>query len=130
MPSQNTKVWLPPGLRSGDRRRVQRHAGPVQKSVFNFAIEPSEHVSPALASAAIISPTLANLTLDGLETLLKQRFRVKRVKGGVFNHKIHLMLSNTAGSIWKFHFSIDPYFVAACGGRHLCANPVPNLCLE
>jgi len=39
----------------------------------------------------IISPTLANLTLDGLETLLKQSFPVKRVNGVPVNPKIHLI---------------------------------------
>jgi RNA-directed DNA polymerase len=39
----------------------------------------------------IISPTLANLTLDGLETLLKQHFPVKYAKGETICPKIHLI---------------------------------------
>ena len=44
----------------------------------NRTLFPTEAGTP---QGGIISPTLANLTLDGLETLLKQRFRPKRVKG-------------------------------------------------
>jgi RNA-directed DNA polymerase len=39
----------------------------------------------------IISPTLANMVLDGLETLLKQRFKAKWVEGTLINHKINLI---------------------------------------
>ena len=43
----------------------------------NRTLFPTEAGTP---QGGIISPTLANLTLDGLETLLKQRFPVKRVE--------------------------------------------------
>jgi RNA-directed DNA polymerase len=39
----------------------------------------------------IISPTLANLTLDGLEPLLKDHFPVKQVKGERFHPKVNLV---------------------------------------
>jgi RNA-directed DNA polymerase len=39
----------------------------------------------------IISPTLANLTLDGLERLLKARFPEKRVRKVTHNPKVHLV---------------------------------------
>jgi RNA-directed DNA polymerase len=39
----------------------------------------------------IISPTLANLTLDGLELLLKQTFRIKKVGGTQHNPKVNFV---------------------------------------
>jgi RNA-directed DNA polymerase len=54
----------------------------------NRTLFPTEAGTP---QGGIISPTLANLTLDGLETLLKQRFPVKRVNGVPVNPKIHLI---------------------------------------
>lgn len=39
----------------------------------------------------IISPTLANMVLDGLETLLKQSFPAKRVEGTLVQPKINLI---------------------------------------
>jgi RNA-directed DNA polymerase len=49
---------------------------------------PTEAGTP---QGGIISPTLANLVLDGLETLLKQRFPVKYVKRVPFKSKINLI---------------------------------------
>jgi RNA-directed DNA polymerase len=54
----------------------------------NRILFPTEAGTP---QGGIISPTLANLTLDGLETLLKQSFPVKRVNGVPVNPKIHLI---------------------------------------
>jgi len=54
----------------------------------NRTLFPTEAGTP---QGGIISPTLANLTLDGLETLLQQRFPVKRVNGVMFNPKINLI---------------------------------------
>ena len=54
----------------------------------NRTLFPTEAGTP---QGGIISPTLANLTLDGLETLLKQRFPVKHVNGRAVNPKIHLI---------------------------------------
>ena len=39
----------------------------------------------------VISPTLANLVLDGLEQLLKETFRVKRLDGRLHNPKVNLV---------------------------------------
>jgi RNA-directed DNA polymerase len=39
----------------------------------------------------VISPTLANLVLDGLERLLKETFRVKRLDGRLHNPKVNLV---------------------------------------
>jgi RNA-directed DNA polymerase len=39
----------------------------------------------------VISPTLANLVLDGLERLLKENFRVKRLDGQLHNPKVNLV---------------------------------------
>jgi len=39
----------------------------------------------------IISPTLANLTLDGLERLLKETFRVKQIQGKSYNPKVNFV---------------------------------------
>ena len=54
----------------------------------NRTLFPTEAGTP---QGGIISPTLANLTLDGLETLLQQRFPMKRVNGATFNPKINLI---------------------------------------
>jgi RNA-directed DNA polymerase len=39
----------------------------------------------------IISPTLANLTLDGLEPLLKESFRKKQIQGKLYNQKVNFV---------------------------------------
>ena len=39
----------------------------------------------------IISPTLANWTLDGLESLLKETFPSRKVKGQQIYSKVHLV---------------------------------------
>jgi len=39
----------------------------------------------------IISPTLANLTLDGLQRLLKESFRVKQIQGKTYNPKVNFV---------------------------------------
>ena len=39
----------------------------------------------------IISPTLANMTLDGLETMLRKRFKIHRHKGRLVNPKVNLV---------------------------------------
>ena len=49
---------------------------------------PTEAGTP---QGGIISPTLANLTLDGLERLLKQHFPVKWVKGQTISPKVNLI---------------------------------------
>ena len=39
----------------------------------------------------IISPTLANLTLDGLESLLKRTFRQRKIDGKMHNPKVNFV---------------------------------------
>ncbi|HEV2395683.1 MAG TPA: group II intron reverse transcriptase/maturase [Candidatus Sulfotelmatobacter sp.] len=56
--------------------------------VENRTLFPTEAGTP---QGGIISPTLANLTLDGLERLLKETFRVKRVDGKHCNPKVNLV---------------------------------------
>jgi RNA-directed DNA polymerase len=56
--------------------------------VENRTLFPTEAGTP---QGGIISPTLANLTLDGLETLLTQRFPRKKVKGKTILSKVHLI---------------------------------------
>lgn len=54
----------------------------------NRTLFPTEAGTP---QGGIISPTAANLTLDGLETLLKQSFPKKQVKGKTICPKVHLV---------------------------------------
>jgi RNA-directed DNA polymerase len=56
--------------------------------IENRTLFPTEAGTP---QGGIISPTLANLVLDGLETLLKQRFALKWVKGKTINPKTNLI---------------------------------------
>ncbi len=54
----------------------------------NRRLFPTEAGTP---QGGIISPTLANLTLDGLERLLKETFRKKQVQGKLHNPKVHFV---------------------------------------
>src|SRR5580658_7895048 len=54
----------------------------------NRTLFPTEAGTP---QGGIISPTLANLTLDGLEQLLKDNFRQKKVRGQVIRPKVNLV---------------------------------------
>ena len=56
--------------------------------VFNTEMFPTVEGTP---QGGIISPTLANMTLDGLEAILKDRFRINRKKGGYINYKVNLV---------------------------------------
>jgi RNA-directed DNA polymerase len=49
---------------------------------------PTEAGTP---QGGIISPTLANLTLDGLERLLKDTFRIRQIHGTVHNPKVNFV---------------------------------------
>lgn len=60
------------------------NAGYIEKRT----LFPTEAGTP---QGGIISPTLANMVLDGLETLLKQRFPAKRVEGTLIQSKINLI---------------------------------------
>jgi len=56
--------------------------------IENRTLFPTEAGTP---QGGIISPTLANLVLDGLETLLSQTFRKKEVAGKILSPKINLI---------------------------------------
>jgi RNA-directed DNA polymerase len=56
--------------------------------IENRTLFPTEAGTP---QGGIISPTLANLVLDGLENLLNQTFRAKTVAGTTINPKINLI---------------------------------------
>ncbi len=49
---------------------------------------PTEAGTP---QGGIISPTLANLTLDRLEQLLKQTFRLRKIAGKMHNPKVNFV---------------------------------------
>src|SRR5579859_1860552 len=56
--------------------------------IENRTLFPTEAGTP---QGGIISPTLANLTLDGLERLLKETFRIRQAHGRVHNPKVNFV---------------------------------------
>jgi RNA-directed DNA polymerase len=54
----------------------------------NRTLFPTEAGTP---QGGIISPTLANLALDGLERLLKETFRRKEIRGQAYNPKVNFV---------------------------------------
>ena len=56
--------------------------------IENRTLFPTEAGTP---QGGIISPTLANLTLDGLERLLKETFRIRQANGKVHNPKVNFV---------------------------------------
>ncbi len=57
--------------------------------VFNKQLFPTEEGTP---QGGIISPTLANMTLDGLQDLLAENFKITRTKeSGYFNPMVNLV---------------------------------------
>ncbi|NDV84957.1 group II intron reverse transcriptase/maturase [Bacteroides sp. 51] len=56
--------------------------------VFNKELFQTEEGTP---QGGIISPTLANMTLDGLETILKEKYKRKNINGKVFYPKVNLV---------------------------------------
>lgn len=77
----------------------------------NRTLFPTEAGTP---QGGIISPTLANLTLDGLERLLKQTFRERQVRGKVHNPKVN------------FVRYADDFIIAGCS-KELLENEVKPL---
>lgn len=55
--------------------------------VYNSELFPTAEGTP---QGGIISPTLANMTLDGLEAILKKRFKM-HCRGGYTCYKVHLI---------------------------------------
>jgi RNA-directed DNA polymerase len=71
--------------------------------VENRNLFPTEAGTP---QGGIISPTLANMTLDGLEKLLTQRFpRAKWQEGKIWRPKVNLVRYPTLLTVrqWRFH---------------------------
>ncbi|MDR2148099.1 MAG: group II intron reverse transcriptase/maturase [Tannerella sp.] len=56
--------------------------------VFNKILNPTDEGTP---QGGIISPTLANMTLDGIQKLLEEKFKKRKIKGIDFYPKIHLV---------------------------------------
>jgi RNA-directed DNA polymerase len=56
--------------------------------VFNKILNPTDEGTP---QGGIISPTLANMALDGIQRLLQEKFKKKKIKGVEFCPKIHLV---------------------------------------
>jgi RNA-directed DNA polymerase len=56
--------------------------------VFNKELFPTEEGTP---QGGIISPTLANMALDGLETMLKKQFKLKQSNRGDYNPMVNLV---------------------------------------
>lgn len=56
--------------------------------VFKGGLYPTEEGTP---QGGIISPTLANMTLDGLQTLLAERFKRRSINYKIFRYKVNLV---------------------------------------
>ena len=79
-----------------DKRSLKQwlKAGYMEKNIFHR----TESGSP---QGGIISPTLANITLDGLETILKDKAKRKdKINSGRF-HKKHLIKSKSLDSLYS-----------------------------
>jgi RNA-directed DNA polymerase len=77
----------------------------------NRTLFPTEAGTP---QGGIISPTLANLTLDGLERLLKGTFRMRQTQGKVHNPKVNFV-----------RYADD--FIITGGSKELLENEVKPL---
>ena len=90
----------------------------------NRTLFPTEAGTP---QGGIISPTLANLTLDGLEPLLKQHFPRKYANGKTICPKINLIryaddfiITGATKECWKMksgHWSSSSCATGACSSR-------------
>lgn len=56
--------------------------------VFNKELFPTDEGTP---QGGIISPTLANMTLDGLQTILANKYRRKQVNKVIYEPKVHIV---------------------------------------
>ena len=56
--------------------------------VFNKQLFPTEEVTP---QGGIISPTLANMALDGLQKILADKYKRRRIKGKAYSPMVNLI---------------------------------------
>jgi RNA-directed DNA polymerase len=56
--------------------------------MLNRQLYPTDEGTP---QGGIISPTLANMTLDGIQKILKQRYKMRKIKGRMYNPKVNLV---------------------------------------
>ena len=56
--------------------------------IFNRQLFPTEEGTP---QGGIISPTLANMALDGLQVMLAEKFKLRRINKGYFNPMVNLV---------------------------------------
>jgi RNA-directed DNA polymerase len=56
--------------------------------MLNKQLYPTEEGTP---QGGIISPTLANMTLDGIQKVLNEKFKIRKIKGKMYNPKVNLV---------------------------------------
>lgn len=56
--------------------------------ILNKKLYPTEEGTP---QGGIISPTLANMTLDGIQSILKEKYKIRKVKGKMYNPKVNFV---------------------------------------
>jgi RNA-directed DNA polymerase len=56
--------------------------------IFNKELFPTEEGTP---QGGIISPTLANMTLDGIQKILNEKYKMKKINGKHYNPKVNLI---------------------------------------
>lgn len=82
--------------------------------VFNKELFPTEEGTP---QGGIISPTLANMTLDGLEKMLKKQFKLKQSRSGYYNPMVNFV-----------RYADD--FIVTAKNREILENEVKPLVCE
>ncbi len=68
--------------------KVMLHKWLKSGFVFNRQLFPTEEGTP---QGGIISPTLANMALDGLQAMLAEKFKLRRINKGYFNPMVNLV---------------------------------------